>query len=140
MAASDILSLRVSMGERAIRILYAIALILIAFAVLFGLWRGVMLTTRAPMAPPAVQTSANTNPPAAAPQAQAPEPGFQGMRMGPRFYGRFEGRRFFMMRHHPVQAGIFIIVASLIRGFIAVLVVRVLAEMGLAVLAMPRRT
>ena len=140
MAATDILSLRTSMGERAIRWLYALALIGIALSVIFGLVRGVSLATRAPMTnPPAM--AANTNPPNAT-TPQAPQQGAQAMRpMGPRgFYrGRAE-RRFFMMRRHPLQAGIFIIIRSLVGGFLALMVVRILAEMGLSILAMPRRT
>jgi hypothetical protein len=140
MAATDILSLRTSMGERAIRLLYALALLLIALGTIFGIWRGAMLATRAPMTPPAM--AANSNPPANAMTAQPSQPGAQAMRpMGPRgFYRRPFERRFFMMRRHPMQAGIFMVIASLIRGFVALMVVRILAEMGLAVLAMPRRT
>jgi hypothetical protein len=38
-----------------------------------------------------------------------------------------------------VLGGLWIIFGALLRGAIALLVVRILAEMGLAVLAMPRR-
>jgi len=141
MAATDILSLKNTMGERAIRWLYALALILIALGTIFGIGRGVMIASRPPMAnPPAM--AANTNPPANAMTPQAPQPGAQAMRpMGPRgFYRHGFERRFFMMRHHPMRAGIFMIVGALVRGFIALMIVRILAEMGLAVLAMPRRT
>jgi hypothetical protein len=141
MAATDILSLRTSMGERAIRLLYTLALILIALGVIFGVGRGAMLASRAPMTnPPAM--AANTNPPANAMTPQAPQPGAQAMRpMGPRgFYRRGFERRYFMMRRHPLQAGIFMIVRALVGGFIALMIVRILAEMGLAILAMPRRT
>jgi hypothetical protein len=141
MAATDILSLRTSMGERAIRWLYALALLLIALGVIFGIWRGAMIASRAPMTnPPAA--AANANPPANATTSQAPQQGAQAMRpMGPRgFYRSREARRFFMMRRHPMRAGIFMIIGSLLRGFIALMVVRILAEMGLAILAMPRRT
>jgi hypothetical protein len=141
MAATDILSLRTSMGERAIRWLYALALILIALGVIFGVWRGAMLASRPPMTmPPAM--AANANAPANAMTPQAPQPGAQAMRpMGPRgFHRRGFERRMFMMRHHPMRAGIFMIIFSLVRGFIALMIVRILAEMGLAILAMPRRT
>ena len=143
MAATDILSLNTSMGERAIRWLYALALILITLGVIFGLWRGVMLASRAPMTnPPAA--AANATPPAGnnMMMQQAPQQGAQVMRpMGPRgFYRRGFDRRFMMMRRHPMRAGIFMILGSLLRGFIALMVVRILAEMGLAVLQMPRRT
>jgi hypothetical protein len=141
MAATDIFSLRTSMAERAIRWLYALALILIALGVIFGIWRGAMIARHAPMTtPPAM--SANATPPANAMTAQPAQPNMQAMRpMGPRgFYHRGFGHRFFMMRHHPMRAGIFMIIASLVRGFIALMIVRILAEMGLAILAMPRRT
>ena len=141
MAATDILSLKTSMAERAIRWLYALALILIALGVIFGVWRGAMLASRAPMTnPPAM--AANTNAPANAMTAQAPQPSAQAMRpMGPRGFYRGRGEhRFFMMRRHPMQAGIFMIIRALVRGFIALMIVRILAELGLAILAMPRRT
>jgi len=140
MAATDILSLKTSMAERAIRWLYALALILIALGVIFGVWRGAMLASRAPMTNPPAMT-ASTNAPANAMTAQAPQPSAQAMRpMGPRgFYrGRAE-RRFFMMRRHPMQAGIFMIIRTLVGGFIALMIVRILAELGLAILAIPRR-
>ena len=140
MAATDILSLKTSMAERAIRWLYALALILIALGVIFGVWRGAMLASRAPMTnPPAM--AANTNAPANAMTAQAPQPSAQAMRpMGPRgFYHRGFERRFFMMRRHPMRAGIFMIIGALVRGFIALMIVRILAELGLSILAMPRR-
>ena len=140
MAAADILSLRTNMGERAIRWLYALALILIALGTIFGIVRGVMIAGRPPMTnPPAL--AANTNPPATT-QAQPSQPGAQAMRpMGPRgFYRhRFE-RRYFMMRRHPMRSGIFMVVGALVRGFVALMIVRILAEMGLAILTMPRRT
>ena len=142
MAATDILSLKNTMGDRAIRLLYALALILIALGTIFGIVRGVMIASRPPMTNPPAMT-ATANPPAnTMTQAQPAQPNAQAMRpMGPRgFYRhRFE-RRFFMMRHHPMRAGIFMIVGALVRGFIALMIVRILAEMGLAVLAMPRRT
>lgn len=142
MAATDILSFRTSMGERAIRWLYTLALILIALGVIFGLWRGIALTTRAPMTNPPAMAD-NANPPASNNMMmQQTQPGTQAMRpMGPRgFYRRGFEHRYFMMRRHPLQAGIFIIIRSLVMGFIALMVVRILAEMGLAILAMPRRT
>jgi hypothetical protein len=43
------------------------------------------------------------------------------------------------MRRHPMQAGIFMIIRTFVGGFIALMIVRILAEMGLAILAMPRR-
>jgi hypothetical protein len=43
------------------------------------------------------------------------------------------------MRRHPMRAGIFMIIGALVRGFIALMIVRILAELGLSILAMPRR-
>lgn len=139
MAATDFFNLRTSQGERAIGWLYGLALILIALGLIFGLWRGISLATRAPMTnPPAM--AANTNPPNAM-TPQAPQPGAQAVRpMGPRFYRRPFERRFVMMRRHPLRAGIFLIIRTLVGSFIALMVVRILAELGLAILAMPRRT
>ena len=52
---------------------------------------------------------------------------------GPRRFGMFG------MGRNPVVAGIFVIFGALLRGAIMLMVVRILAEIGLAVLAMPRR-
>ena len=54
MAARDILTLRTPMAEGIIRLLYTIALILITLGVLFGVARGVMIMTHAPMQRPAI--------------------------------------------------------------------------------------
>lgn len=138
MAATDYLNLRTSQGEQAIRWLYTLAVILIALGLLFGLGRGIFLATRAPMTNPPAPT-ANTNVPNTA-TPQAPQQGARAVRpAGPRFGRRFD-RRFFMMRRHPLRSGIFIIIRTLVGSFIALMVVRILAEMGLAILNMPRRT
>ena len=137
MAARDILSFQVSMGERLIRVLYAIALILIAIGVIFGLWRGAILIGRTPLPPPAAVSRA-ANPPAATPAPQTPQQAAPYPRMRGRF--NFERRRYFMMRRHPVRSGIFVIIRTLVSGFIALLIVRILAELGIAILSMPRRT
>src|ERR1700761_5714789 len=87
----DILSLSNSMGERAIRWLYAIALILIALGVVFGLWRGGMTMMRTPAPRPAMAVDVNSGTPtpqvaapdANAPAAAAPQRG-PGMRPGMR--------------------------------------------------------
>ena len=44
------------------------------------------------------------------------------------------------MGRSPMIFGLLMIVGSLLRGLIALLVVRVLAEIGLSILAMPKRT
>ncbi len=146
MAASDILNLRSSMGARAIRLLYAIALILIALGVLMGLGRGIRIMTHTPMNRPAV--TATTNPQSGA--TATPQPpqnrAMQNARPGPRgFYrDRYRHRRFGMMGRgmagrSPALFGVLVMIGALVKGFIALLIVRVLSEMGLAVLAMPRR-
>jgi hypothetical protein len=44
------------------------------------------------------------------------------------------------LSRNPMLAGLVIIVSTLLRGAIMLMIVRILAELGLAVLAMPRRT
>jgi hypothetical protein len=140
----DILNLSNSMGERAIRWLYTIALILITLGVVFGVWRGGVTMMRTPM--PRLPISADANTGAPAPQATAPDanapvaaapqrgPGMRGMQPGMR--GRFDRRRggmmgMRMMRRNPQMFGGLMIIRALLRGLIALLVVRVLAEIGL---------
>jgi len=145
MATRDILTLKTPMGEGIIRLLYTIALILIAIGVLMGLARGVMIMTHAPMQRPAITAPATPQSGAATPapqtDAQNARPDFRpGMRGDFRGWHRFgHHRRFGMMGHSPAIFGIFMIVRALLGGFIALMVVRVLAELGLSILAMPRR-
>jgi hypothetical protein len=147
MAARDILTLKTPMAEGIIRLLYTIALILITIGVLFGLARGVMIMTHAPMQRPAITTSAAPAAGAATPQApqtdaQNARPEFRpGMRGDFRGWGRFghHHRYGMMMGRSPMAFGLFMIVGSLLRGLIALLLVRVLAEIGLAILAAPKR-
>src|SRR5579872_3131149 len=143
MAARDILTLKTPMAEGIIRLLYTIALILITIGVLFGLARGVMIMTHAPMQRPAITTSAAPNP-GAATTPQAPQTDAQNTRpeFRPGMRGDFGHHRRYgmMMGRSPMAFGLFMIVGSLLRGLIALLVVRVLAEIGLAILAAPKRT
>ncbi len=152
MAASDILSLKTSMADGIIRLLYTLALILIGLSVLFGIGRGVMILTHAPMHRPAITSSA-TPPPGAmaqqpqsnpAPQAHADQntrPDFRGgMHRDFRGWQRFDHHRpWGMMMGHSPLFGLLMIVGALLRGLIVLLIVRVLAEIGLAVLALPKR-
>jgi hypothetical protein len=150
MAARDILNLRTSMAEGIIRLLYTIALILIGLGTLFGIGRGVMILTHTPMQRPAITSSAT--PPSgamaqqnnAAPQAQPDQnarPDFRGMHRDYGGWRRFHHHRpWGMMMGRSPMFGLVVILGALLRGLIALLIVRVLAEMGLAVLAMPRRT
>ena len=63
--------------------------------------------------------------------------------MGERRFGRrdFGGRRMglFGMGRNPLLSGLFVILGALLRGAIVLMIVRILAEIGLAVLAMPGR-
>jgi hypothetical protein len=142
MATRDILNLRTPMAEGIIRLLYTIALILIAIGVLMGLARGVMIMTHAPMQRPAITAPATPQSDATTPQA--PQTDAQNMRPWQR--GEYRGwhhgyhHRYGMMGRSPAIFGLFMIVRALLGGFIALMIVRVLAEMGLAVLTMPRRT
>jgi hypothetical protein len=142
MAARDILTLDNPMAPRLIRCLYILALILITVMVLLGLVRGVSVMSRPPLPPPAMMGSAAPGTPDAA-SPQTPRPGMMGMMdrrrmmMARRFGRRPIGP--FGIGRNPVLAGGWIILGALLRGAITLLVVRILAEMGLAVLAMPRR-
>ncbi|MGZ5927554.1 MAG: hypothetical protein ACXWLJ_12845, partial [Rhizomicrobium sp.] len=86
MAARDILTLKTQMAEGIIRLLYTIALILITLGVLFGVARGVMIMTHAPMQRPAITAPATPDSSAVTPQtpqtdAQNARPEFRpGMR------------------------------------------------------------
>jgi hypothetical protein len=152
MAARDILSLDEPLAPRLIRILYALALVLITLGVVMGLIQGLRTATRMPPLPP-LQMSGQANP--NAPQAQPPSVESQlGMRQdrfgrrgfGPRGLeenGLRPGRAspFGMnARRNPGLFGAFLIVRTLVMGFIGLLVVRILAEMALSVLALNRRS
>jgi hypothetical protein len=147
MAARDILTLKTPMAEGIIRLLYTIALILITLGVLFGLARGIMIMTHAPMQRPAVTAPATPDSSTVTPQtpqtdAQNARPEFRpGMRGDFRGWGRFghHHRYGMMMGRSRVAFGLMMIVGSLLRGLIALLLVRILAEIGLAILAAPKR-
>jgi hypothetical protein len=142
MATGDIFALNNSMAARLIRCLYIVALILIAIMVILGVMRGIRIMTFTPRPMPAAAGA----PPSAQPGQQVtPQPGM-GQRFGDRrmmMQRRF--RRPGMMRapfgfgRNPAVAGVFTIFMTLLRGAIILMVVRILAEIGLAVLAMPRR-
>jgi hypothetical protein len=147
MAARDILTLDKPIAPRLIRCLYLVALILIAVLVILGIARGVRVMTLSPLPRPAVaaQNAAPSQPPG--PGAMM-NPGMMGpgarQAMREMMARRF-GRGPFAMRgigpfpRVPVLSGIVIIFFALLRGAVALLVVRILAELGLAILAMPRR-
>ena len=147
MAARDILTLSNPIAAQLIRCLYILVLVLIAILVIFGLVRGVRTMMRTP--PPPRPAIAQTEAPAAAAPAgpgmmQAPmqtqRPAMMRRRFDQPGFRRPGPRLGFGLGRNPVIAGIFIIIATLLRAAIALMVVRILAEMGLAVLAMPRRS
>jgi hypothetical protein len=140
MAVGDILSLNNSMATRLIRCLYFAALILILVMVILGLLRGARIMSRPAMMPPAM--AANGAPSDATPAPQPPQMGMPG-RDGRRFMmqRRMRGRPgLFGMGRNPMLSGIFVIVWTLVRGAIVLMIVRILAELALAILAMPRRS
>ena len=157
MSAGNILCLNQPMGVRLIRILYCIALVLIAIMVVSGIVGGVRTMMRpAPQAQAAMATPDAGSPAAPAPQPpQAMNPGrpdfgpgnFRrrfgrpGMR-GPMMDGRMMRGPFIMgVRLSPPLFGALRILFALFRGLIAVMVIRVLAEIGTAILTMaPRQT
>ncbi len=156
MATRDILTLKTPMAEGIIRLLYTIALILITLGVAFGLARGIRIMTHTPMQRPAVTAPANPQSGAEA-TPQAPQSDAQNARPGMRFgndrrdrrqrfgmmgqgrYGMMGPGRYGMMSRSPGTYGLMVILGSLLRGLIALLVLRVLAEIGLAILGMPKR-
>jgi hypothetical protein len=139
MAAGDIFALNNSMAARLIRCLYIVAMVLIAIMVVLGVVRGVRIMMRPPMMP---VTMTDAPPSAQADQQAAPRAAMPGRRM--MMMRRF--RRPGMMRapfgfgRNPAIAGAFTIFMTLLRGVIILMVVRILAEIGLAVLSMPRRS
>jgi hypothetical protein len=130
MAVSDIFTLKNSIAPRLIRCLYFVALIVTTVFVLLSVMRGVRIMTFTP--PPGMS----------APMQGMMQSAPQGnMMMGPRMAnrGQMMPRRYPRMFGNPPLDGLFLIFWSLLRGAIAVMIVRILAEIGLAVLAMPRR-
>ncbi len=143
MAAGDIFALNTSLAARLIRCLYIVALILIAIMVILGVVRGVRIMTFTPRPMPAAAGA----PPApgaampAPPQGAMPAQPGRRMMMMRRFRrpGMMGPRAPFGFGRNPALAGAFAIFMTLLRGAIMLMVVRILAEIGLAVLAMPRR-
>lgn len=150
MAARDILSLNTPMAERIIRLLYTIALVLIAIGTLFGIGRGVMIMTHTPMQRPAITSSANPSGNAMTPQSGTAAPQADNQIERREFRDRWRGdhRGWYGRRHHgpfgmmprSPMFGLVVIIGALLRGLIGLLIVRVLAEMGLAILGMPKRS
>lgn len=148
----DILNLNNSLAPRLIRCLYTVALVLITVMVLLGLLRGIRIMTQ-PHAlqagivvgsqNPAPTAGTNDAAPAPPPSAAQIQRRMDDRRMMMRErYREFRGRRRFGMfglGRNPLLGGLFVIFGALLRGAIVLMIVRILAEVGLAVLAMPRR-
>jgi len=135
MAAGNIFALNNSLASRMIRCLYIVALVLIAIMVVLGVVRGVRIMS---FTPRPMMAAADAPPSAQAHQQAAPQAGMLDRRM--MMQRRF--RRPGMMRApfgFGRVAGAFTIFLTLLRGAIMLMVVRILAEIGLAVLSMPRR-
>jgi hypothetical protein len=147
MAARDILTLDHPMAPRLLRLLYGLALILIALGVILGVARGVDLATRMPPLAPLPVTAGSQLP--ATPDAgmgrrfgglDIDRRGIDRRGMGRPGMGRMDGRPFGInLRRQPLLFGALTIVRTLVMGFVALLVVRILAEMALAVLAIRSR-
>jgi len=144
MAAGDIFALNSSLASRLIRCLYIVALILIAVMVVLGAVRGVRIMTFTPRpmpaasAPPAAQPDQQAAPQAAMPVRPRGRMMMQ-RRFGPRRPGMGPLGLGRLPLRNPILAGAVVIFGTLLRGAIMLMVVRILAEIGLAVLAMPRR-
>jgi hypothetical protein len=149
--ASGILSLNSSLAPRLIRILYIVAVIFIAIGVLLRVGQGVMRIAHPPLhhattaaaagEAPGTDQSTTATRPSAVTGSSVREDGRMGF--GHRRFDthRFHGPRLRLLRvvprdQRPLVFGIFRIVFALIWGTIAVMVVRVLAELANAVLTL----
>lgn len=143
MSARNILTLDTPMGTGLIRILYCIALVLIGLGTLLGVVGGIRTMMR-PERPPIVAAAPAPMSPAAqmpaSPKTAAipnrPDFGPRRFHRGPRFGMR--GRPLMMggMMLPPAAAGSLQILFVLLRGLVVLMVVRILAEMGTAILTM----
>jgi hypothetical protein len=145
MAVGDIFALKNSLASRLIRCLYTVALILIAVMLVLGVLRGIRIMSFTPRPMPAAAGAPPAPEAAQPPQTGTMQPGMMqrnGRMMMDRRYrrpGMMGPRAPFGFGRNPALAGAFAIFFTLLRGAIMLMVVRILAEIGLAVLAMPRR-
>lgn len=150
----DILNLEKPMAPRLIKCLYLIALVLITLGTIRGVVMGALMIAHPPQPfsralppPPPDAAPGDAAAPSTAPQAEpAPPPPRpflrDGRRMGPgmmrdrmmRDRRGMMGEGFMMRRVGPQGAGALRIVGALLRGLVMILILRVLAEMGLAVI------
>ena len=139
MAARDIVTLEKSFAPCLLRILYPLGLAIILVGMLLGIAQGVRVITRPPIAP-VTQTGAQ---PGAMDQMRPPPGAMMGRgMMEPRMMAPAMMERRRMMRGmraaNPVMAGTFIIARTLVGGLVLMMVIRILAEMALAVLRLPK--
>lgn len=151
MSVNSILTLNKPMGPCLIKALYWIALVIILLGVLHGVARGVwIMTHQMPHQSPAVTQSLSTSSstpnamsPGSAPDARQTMwhrhfgPGYGNRVFRRPGFRHFRSGGFMMMGHlpPPVRGGLFILL-TLFRGVVMVMVVRILAEIGNAILAM----
>lgn len=144
MATSDIFNLDKLIAPRLIRVLYVVALVLIVLGMIAGIGRGIAIIATGPTPRLAAAAPTANQPAGAAGSGAAVAPPVRPGRFappGPRF-GRwgYRGRRaFFMRQRAPVLFGALTIIRVLVLGVIAVMVVRILAEIANAILRMPQR-
>jgi hypothetical protein len=138
MALGTIFSLDRSIAVRSIHVLYWLALILITLGVIFGILGGIRIMTHPPR--PLAESGAFQSP-----AAQPDQMGAGPQQRLQRDATPNEGRRLGLRRWHHHHPGLFAhlprqtrgvarIVFALLRGLIALLIVRVLAEIGLTIL------
>ena len=147
MSVRNILTLNKPMAPCLIQVLYRIALAFIVLGILHGVARGVwIMNHQMPLQFPAASQSSST--PDAMNSGSPPDrrqgmwQRYPGRGFGNRDFGRpgfrdSRPRAFMMMRHlpPPVRGGVRILLV-LLRGLVMVMIVRVLAEIGTAILAM----
>jgi len=135
-----------------IQVLYWIALAFIVLGILHGVARGVwIMNHQMPLQFPAASQSSST-PNAMSPGSlpdrrqgmwqRYPGPGFGNRDFRGRVFRDGRPHAFMMMRHlpPPIRGGLRILLV-LLRGLVMVMIVRVLAEIGTAILAMkPKET
>jgi len=127
MAVRDILDLDKPLAPLLVRYLYVIALALILLCTAIGVVRGAMMMTAPPRAPITATAEGMT-----APQTMNGPRDFRERR------NYRQGRGWMRDMAPPVRGGIRIVMA-LLCGLIALMLVRVLAELARAILALPRR-
>jgi hypothetical protein len=144
MVAREILTLDTSIAPRLLRILYPLTLLMIALMLLLGVAQGMRTIASPPRnaRPPMMAGTLPATPQTGVMQPPAPVPGMMGRGMMGRrdAYGRPYRRGPGFRAVNPVLAGTFIIVRTMVIAAILTMVVRILAEMALTMLALPKRS